>query len=112
MHPEYRAIWMNAGYPSDMGSAEVTVPPAPEFIRVYHVVAAGYGVSNISLQKLKVARFSDVNDPFELMAIRFKARSRTRLTEHRGLCPFRLWPAATPALPHSQNKTARKIAGR
>ncbi len=69
--------WQNAGYKSGMGSAAVTHPPPEDFIRLYHITAAAYGISSIALGRLKVARFSDVNDPFELLALNFKER-RTR----------------------------------
>lgn len=36
---------------------------------VYHFTTAQFGLSNIALRRLKVARFSDLNDPFELLAI-------------------------------------------
>ena len=76
-------MWTVAGYSSVMGSAEVVPPPPAQVLRVYHVTSAEYGVSNISLSRLKVSRFSDLNDPFELMAVRFKARSRAFITEHK-----------------------------
>lgn len=36
---------------------------------VYHFTTAQFGLSNIALGRLKVARFSDLNDPFELLAV-------------------------------------------
>lgn len=73
-HNEYRAEWTNAGYHSAMGSAAVVRPPSSDCIRVYHITSAEYGVGNIGLARLKVARFSDLNDPFELMALNFRER--------------------------------------
>lgn len=37
-------------------------------MRVYHFTDAKYGLEDIKLRHLKVARISDLNDPFELMA--------------------------------------------
>lgn len=95
MHQEYRAKWAAVGYKPTMGSAAVVVPPAPEFLRVYHVTSAEYGISDIALGHLKIARFSDLNDPFELMAMRFRADSRNaasnfklEIDSHTGLLCF------------------------
>ena len=72
-----RAEWQSAGYRPDIGSAAVVHPPPAEFIRVYHLTSADFAISNIALGRLKVARFSDLNDPFELMALNLRER-RTR----------------------------------
>lgn len=95
MHQEYRTEWATAGYKATMGSAAVVRPPSKEFLRVYHVTSAEFGISDISLGHLKVARFSDLNDPFELMAMRFRANSRKTATDfvheldsHTGLLCF------------------------
>ena len=76
-HEEYRDEWVRAGYRSDMGSACVVRPPAPELVRVYHLTSAEHAISDIALSRLKVARISDLNDPFELRALR-AAHPRTR----------------------------------
>jgi len=73
-HKEYRREWVNAGYDERMGSAWVTLPPPPDRIRLYHFTSADFALSNIALSRLKVARFSDVNDPFELLALNFRVR--------------------------------------
>ncbi len=69
-----RAEWKRAGYRPDMGSAAVVPPPPAGFIRVYHLTSAEFAISNIALGRLKVARFSDLNDPFELMALNLRER--------------------------------------
>jgi hypothetical protein len=51
-----------------MGSAAVIPPPSAGFRRLYYLTSAEYAVSNIVLSRLKVARFSSLNDPFELLA--------------------------------------------
>lgn len=38
-------------------------------MRVYHLTSSQFGLSNIALRRLKVARFNNLNDPFELLAI-------------------------------------------
>jgi hypothetical protein len=77
MHKEYRQEWAMAGYHETMGSAAVVRPPAVEFRRLYHITTADYAVSDISHRRLKIARVSDLNDPFEMMAISL------RETRHR-----------------------------
>jgi hypothetical protein len=37
-------------------------------MRVYHFVSTTFGISNIALNRLRVSRFSQLNDPFELLA--------------------------------------------
>lgn len=37
-------------------------------MRLYHLTKANYALSNIKSQRLKIARFGDLNDPFELLA--------------------------------------------
>jgi len=75
----YRAEWKAAGYRSDYGSAAVVPPPSEEFVRAYHLTSAEFAISSIALGRMKVARFSDLNDPFELMAITFRERQTRRL---------------------------------
>jgi hypothetical protein len=37
--------------------------------RLYHYTAAKYALEDIRLKRLKIAQFSDLNDPFELMCV-------------------------------------------
>lgn len=37
-------------------------------MRVYHLTSAQNALSNIALRRIKIARFGDLNDPFELLA--------------------------------------------
>lgn len=70
-----RAAWVAAGYRSDMASAIACHPPASaDQIRLYHLTTAEHAVSDIALGRLKVARFSDLNDPFELVGANFRER--------------------------------------
>jgi hypothetical protein len=68
-----RREWIAAGYKSDMGSAIATRPPADSStIRLYNLTGAKHALSNIEHHRLKVSRFADLNDPFELLAANFK----------------------------------------
>ena len=94
-HPEYRDLWKKAGYKREMGSAEVVPPPSSEYRRVYHLTKAEYAISDISFAQLKVARFSELNDPFELFAVRSRAifredraRDTARIDKKYGLLSF------------------------
>jgi hypothetical protein len=55
-----------------------------DVVRAYHLTSAEHAVSNISLRRLKVARLSEVNDPFELRALNCMKREL-----RRGLDAFR-----------------------
>lgn len=77
MNEAYRPMWVAAGYGSKMGSVAAIPPPDASFLRLYHLTSAEFAVSDIGLGHLKVARFSDLNDPFELMALNLR-ESRTR----------------------------------
>lgn len=65
-----RPQWKRAGYPAGMGSAAVVPPPPEKYRRVYHLTSAEYAITNIVFNRLKVARFFELNDPFELLALR------------------------------------------
>jgi hypothetical protein len=49
-----------------------------EFVRAYHLTTHEHAISNISLRRLKVARLSEVNDPFELLALDCMDKRRRR----------------------------------
>lgn len=50
----------------------------PDIVRAYHLTSADHAISNISLRRLKVARLSEVNDPFELRGLNCMARNLRR----------------------------------
>lgn len=75
----FEAEWLRLGLGKEMGSASVVLPPPDGFTRAYHLTTAEHGISDISLQRLKVARFSEVNDPFELFAASFHQRPNRKL---------------------------------
>ena len=72
MNEALRQEWVTAGYHRNMGSAAVVPPPPEAFLRVYHITSAEFAISNIGLGRMKVARFLDLNDPLELMALNFR----------------------------------------
>ncbi|MGY4505251.1 hypothetical protein ACVWYH_009208 [Bradyrhizobium sp. GM24.11] len=89
-----RQLWIDKGYSRDMGSAAVVPPPPGGFKRLYHFTSTEYGITDIVFGRLKVARFSSLNDPFELLArstLRDRARlleNKSRLNQERGLLCF------------------------
>lgn len=68
--------WEVLGYdPKKFGSATIAPPPPNnDFVRGYHLTSTEHGISSIALQRLKVSRFSEVNDPFELRALSLHER--------------------------------------
>ncbi len=66
-------------------------------MRVYHLLSAENGLSDIALKRIKIARLAEVNDPFELLAVNVggqkQARAalrewKTATNEKRGLLSF------------------------
>ncbi len=80
---------------SDVASY-VSARPPDGFRRAYYFTSADYGLSGIALRRLKVARFSDANDPFELLGVRLRDRKvrkavkdfKKRCNETTGLLCF------------------------
>jgi len=69
-------------------------------MRVYYLTGEQFGLSNLALRRLKVARFEDLNDPFELLgvdigdrAIRTALRAtKKQINDTKGLiCFSRSW---------------------
>jgi hypothetical protein len=88
-----------------MGSAEVCRPPSNRFWRVYHFIPPEHAESTITNRSLKVTRFAEANDPFELLALRIAGKAqklaaleyRELFDEKNGmLCFSRNW--TSPAL--------------
>jgi hypothetical protein len=69
---ELRHLWAPLDYRPNFGSAAVVSPPPPAFLRVYYLTSAEHAVSDIALDRIKVARFADLNDTFELLGINFR----------------------------------------
>ena len=76
---DYEREWRDVGYPKGMGSAKFLPPPNGNFIRAYHLTSAEHGINSISLSRLKIARFSEANDPFELIALNTHTREIRQL---------------------------------
>jgi len=72
---DYTDEWRAAGYPEGMGSASFLPPPPNGFTRAYYFTSADYGMCGVALQRLKIARFADANDPFELLGVRLRNKS-------------------------------------
>ena len=55
-------------------------------MRVYHFLPAEFALASISLKRIKIARLSEVNDPFELQALNVGGRKKFRaaLSEWKG----------------------------
>jgi hypothetical protein len=69
-------------------------------MRVFKILPATHALSNISLRRVKISRFADLNDPFELLAANLTdpahraafARLKRELSQSRGLlCFSRNW---------------------
>ena len=57
-----------------------------DVVRAYHLTSAEHAVGDIALRRLKVARFTEVNDPFELFALDcMKKERRLALKQFREL---------------------------
>ena len=62
--------WRQRGFdPKKFRSSTIAPPPPEGFVRAYHFTCEKYGRFAFRDRRLKVARFLDANDPFELMAI-------------------------------------------
>ena len=77
--------------------------PPPGFDRVYHLAPLRFAKTNIEFRRLKVATFSDANNPFEAKALNLRGRrnreARKLLNEFKAsqdeqtgmLCFSRAW---------------------
>lgn len=72
---EYTKEWKAAGYQDGMGSASFLPAPPKGFNRLYYFTSAKHGIRNVERCRLKVARFSDTNDPFELMGLMLREKT-------------------------------------
>jgi len=65
-------------------------------MRVYYLTNAQFALSNIALRRIKISRFSDLNDPFELLAVDLSDKTHRKafrttketLNENKGLICF------------------------
>jgi hypothetical protein len=47
-------------------------------MRVYYLTSSHFAISNIALRRIKISRFEDLNDPFELLAIDLRDKEHRR----------------------------------
>lgn len=66
---DYSAQWLKLGYAMPMASSSFLQPPDQNNVRAYHLVCSEYALENIEKERIKVCRFADANDPFELLAL-------------------------------------------
>jgi len=65
-------------------------------MRLYYFTGAQYAVSNIALRRIKVSRYRDLNDPFELLGVNLSEKSnreaflaiKNRIDVNQGLVCF------------------------
>lgn len=69
-------------------------------MRLYYLTGLHHGLGNIALRRVKISRFADLNDPFELLAVDLKDRrhrkafreTKEALNETKGLiCLSNSW---------------------
>jgi hypothetical protein len=82
LNDHFRELWKQAGYEKNYGSAAVIPPPPPSVLRAYYICPAEYAISNIVFARQKVSRFSELNDPFELLAS-WRAGEHPVILRHR-----------------------------
>jgi len=66
-----RKQWKSAGYERGHGSDAVLAPPPPGLKRLYYLTGPEHAISNIVFGRVKISRFSELNDPFELLGQNF-----------------------------------------
>lgn len=74
LNGQLRKLWKRRRYSTRHGSAAVLLPPPHGFVRVYKFTKATYARQALRLGRIKLARFSDLNDPFEFFAVSFESR--------------------------------------
>ena len=65
-------------------------------MRVYYLTGAQFALSNLALRRIKIARYEDLNDPYELLGVDLGDRklcaavrkTKERINEDRGLICF------------------------
>jgi len=69
-------------------------------MRVYYLTGSQFALSNLALRRLKISRFADLNDPFELLAVDMKDKehrkafraTKEELNQSKGvICLSRNW---------------------
>ena len=65
-------------------------------MRVYYLTGAQFALSNLALHRIKIARFEDLNDPFELLGVDVRDKklraalraTKKKINESKGLICF------------------------
>jgi hypothetical protein len=84
LNKHLRKKWEAAGYPKSHGSAVVLPPPLEGFRRLYYFTGPDHAITNIVFRRVKISRFSELNDPFELMGQNFgNAVVRRLIRKHK-----------------------------
>ena len=78
---DYTREWLRRGYKKGMGSCAFLLPPAPDFVRAYHMTSLEHALDDIERARLKVSRFSEANDPFELLGLNCHTLKMRKLTK-------------------------------
>lgn len=47
-------------------------------MRVYYLTGAQWALSNLAMRRIKIARFAELNDPFELLSVDLADRDHRR----------------------------------
>jgi hypothetical protein len=71
LNEKLRAKWKAIGYERGHGSDAVMPPPPTGFKRLYYLTSADHAISNVAFGRIKVSRFAELNDPFELLGQNF-----------------------------------------
>lgn len=50
-------------------------------MRLYHILPSEFAISDLALRRLKISRVHDLNDPFELLAYKFKDEDHRKAWE-------------------------------
>lgn len=69
-----------------MARKQTSQPPTSARIRLYYLTELHHGLRNVALRRVKISRFSELNDPFELLA--------ADLTDRRHRRSFQKWKKA------------------
>jgi hypothetical protein len=77
-----RKQWKAAGYQRGHGSDAVLPPAPPGSVRLYYLTGPEHAISNIVFGRVKISRFSELNDPFELLGQNFDAADIRKLVRN------------------------------
>lgn len=84
LNENLRKLWKSAGYERGHGSDAVLPPPPAGKKRLYYLTGPEQALSNIVFKRIKISRFSELNDPFELLGQNFgQASVRHLIRSHK-----------------------------